>query len=370
MIMNFKDAYNSMTDEIHGNRVLLHSILNGEAEKKKRFNFSFKPVFGTAVAAMLVLTASTLYFRTGINDYSITSEKGIAVSDKANNNNTSAALQKDFPNSGNSEALNEQQTQKDAPRTGKSTAKSAPNTKKTTSEKLDENTSVKKENVTLGEGVIPEISANSHQSLESDNSQALSESLGKTALPSTDMLADSESASVSDVPEFTNADETDNQTVKAIVEPTAPVEQPKSSGGGSASVGGGGSASVGGGGGASMAAWSNNRERTEYVATSDYWSYIGKDISQNAYLPNGYSLNIPAGVEFTYDGDELVSDVLTMTASSDNGDDVVIAVSKECSLGSIYPGAAHSRGDGSNVAVVTSTLSETEVNLIISSIAE
>lgn len=36
--MKFKDAYKSMTDEIHGNKALMHSILNGEKKREKSFS--------------------------------------------------------------------------------------------------------------------------------------------------------------------------------------------------------------------------------------------------------------------------------------------------------------------------------------------
>ena len=40
MIMNFKDSYKSAVDEIHGDKALLHMILNGETKRKKSVFFS------------------------------------------------------------------------------------------------------------------------------------------------------------------------------------------------------------------------------------------------------------------------------------------------------------------------------------------
>jgi len=40
--MNFKDSYKLAVDEIHGDRALLHSILNGEVQKKKFTRFAIK----------------------------------------------------------------------------------------------------------------------------------------------------------------------------------------------------------------------------------------------------------------------------------------------------------------------------------------
>ena len=76
--MNFKDAYKSVNDEIHGDRALLHAILNGEAQKKKAFSFHFRPVYTAALAAMFVVAATSVYFGSGINDHTATEERGIS----------------------------------------------------------------------------------------------------------------------------------------------------------------------------------------------------------------------------------------------------------------------------------------------------
>ena len=78
MIMNFKDAYKSVNDEIHGDRALLHAILNGEAQKKKAFSFHFRPVYTAALAAMFVVAATSVYFGSGINDHTATEERSIS----------------------------------------------------------------------------------------------------------------------------------------------------------------------------------------------------------------------------------------------------------------------------------------------------
>jgi len=70
MIMNFKEAYKNMENDIHGDRAILHSILNGEATKKKKHEFYFKPVFATALAAVFVMCVATIYQNTGIDNYS------------------------------------------------------------------------------------------------------------------------------------------------------------------------------------------------------------------------------------------------------------------------------------------------------------
>lgn len=81
--MNFKDAYKSVNDEIHGDRALLHAILNGEAQKKKAFSFHFRPVYTAALAAMFVITATSVYFGSGINDHTATEERSISHFDTA-----------------------------------------------------------------------------------------------------------------------------------------------------------------------------------------------------------------------------------------------------------------------------------------------
>lgn len=74
--MNFKDAYKSMNDNIHGDRALMHMIMNGEAPKKKKsFFLKFKPVCSVALAAVFALCAVTLYRNTGFEEYSATNDK-------------------------------------------------------------------------------------------------------------------------------------------------------------------------------------------------------------------------------------------------------------------------------------------------------
>ncbi len=92
MIMNFKDAYKNMNDEIHGDRALLHSILNGEAGKKRKFDFNFKPVFATALTAVFVLCIATVYKNTGIEQYSPSNVK--VVTEKENEETVTAKEEK------------------------------------------------------------------------------------------------------------------------------------------------------------------------------------------------------------------------------------------------------------------------------------
>ena len=74
--MNFKDAYKSMNDEIHGDKALMHMIINGEAPKKKKNIFAkFKPVYSVVLAAVFAMCVITLYRNTGFDDYSATGKK-------------------------------------------------------------------------------------------------------------------------------------------------------------------------------------------------------------------------------------------------------------------------------------------------------
>jgi len=64
MIMKFKKAYKEMNDEIHGDRALLHSILNGETKNKQSFflNFSRRRALpALAVCFVLITTAFVSY---------------------------------------------------------------------------------------------------------------------------------------------------------------------------------------------------------------------------------------------------------------------------------------------------------------------
>ena len=83
MIMNFRDAYKSMNDEIHGDKALMHMIINGETPKKKKnFFLKFKPAYSVAIAAVFAVCAITLYHSTGFDDYSATTDKYDSVMTK------------------------------------------------------------------------------------------------------------------------------------------------------------------------------------------------------------------------------------------------------------------------------------------------
>ena len=69
MIMNFKDAYKSMTDEIQPDEELIRRILNGEKKDKKRFVLPVKSVYTAALAAMFIIVAGTVYFKSGIDSH-------------------------------------------------------------------------------------------------------------------------------------------------------------------------------------------------------------------------------------------------------------------------------------------------------------
>ena len=55
--MKFKDAYKEMNDEIHGDRALLHSILNGEPKKQKSFfqKFAYGRTLATALSCVVIV---------------------------------------------------------------------------------------------------------------------------------------------------------------------------------------------------------------------------------------------------------------------------------------------------------------------------
>lgn len=111
MIMNFKEAYKNMENDIHGDRALLHSILNGEATKKKKHEFYFKPVFATALAAVFVICIATIYQHTGIENYSPTGGAGDDI-----NSATSQGLVKDLDDSENISEASVESPVNDAPR--------------------------------------------------------------------------------------------------------------------------------------------------------------------------------------------------------------------------------------------------------------
>ncbi|MBQ4629507.1 MAG: hypothetical protein IJB70_00755 [Clostridia bacterium] len=92
--MNFKDAYKSMNDDIHGDKALMHMIMNGEAPKKKKSLFlKFKPIYSVALAAVFAVCVVTLYRSTGFEEYSATTDKfnDVIVDGEAPSKDTKAA---------------------------------------------------------------------------------------------------------------------------------------------------------------------------------------------------------------------------------------------------------------------------------------
>lgn len=87
MTMNFKDTYKTMNDNIHGDKALMHMIMNGDAPKKEsKFFFKFKPVYSVAIAAVFIICAVTLYHNTGLDKHTATIEYSESLPAQENDN--------------------------------------------------------------------------------------------------------------------------------------------------------------------------------------------------------------------------------------------------------------------------------------------
>ena len=87
MIMNFKDAYKSMTNEIHGDRSILNSILNGEQKKKKGFLTFFSQGRTLVSVAACFLIITTIFISYNKLEHSQDTEQNpanVIMSDEAN----------------------------------------------------------------------------------------------------------------------------------------------------------------------------------------------------------------------------------------------------------------------------------------------
>lgn len=384
--MNFKDSYKSAVDEIHGDRALLHSILNGEVQKKK-FSFNFKPVYSVALAAMFVVTATSLYFKTGIEDHTITKETArISTSDDASKSddittapqneamaeNADLTPASDVPANTESEfaASISAKTAETAPPVK---AKSQPATEKNQPDKdatptaqkdksglydsLPDTASVKPES-SKAETSKAQNEASSHYTEETDKSR-VAEAFDE---PAVDMAV---------APSVANADDFGmrayNDEVMSDAETDAYIPSANGKGGASGGGGGGSSAARASGGGSASSQSSAVLKQT--ISLADYWLYLGANPVYKIALPEGMHLNLPQSVTLTQSNGKTTSDIITVSAVSDDGSkSFSLAISKVSDLGTLWPGATQFANGNIKYAITAKNLNNEEISAIINSL--
>lgn len=313
--MNFKDAYKSMTDEIHGDKALLHSILNGEAQKKKRFSFSFKPVYTVALAAMFAVTVTSLYFKTGIEDHSAVSERGIKTTDTAQ---TNLSADKEDTQGDILASHSEHTTPKD----------------------------------TYSHSATADVSQPDVSQLKTSTTGAALPSDALEASPSSKPEDNADSAPEQSDWQHKNSRaiaQSDYYVAEASIEDTAGIA-PAS-------------------GGASSAVWSDGLTAHHgYMTIDEYWSYLGINAAAVVSLPQDLSLTLPDISQLQLSESD---DALTMTAASPDGNrSAKITVAKTSDLVSRFPDETHVKINGINIAISSHNLTQTEISDIISSLAK
>lgn len=316
--MNFKDAYKSMTDEIHGDRALLHSILNGEVKKKKHFSFSFKPVYTVALAAMFAVTITSLYFKTGIEEHSSVSERGAGVTDTAQTNLSAE----------------KEDTKDDI---------SAPHSEHTTPKD------------TYSHSATADISS-------SDVPQLKTSTTGE-ALPLDAMDDFSQHVSEDNADSAPEQSDWHSKNSRAIAQSDTAVADESIT-----DMAGIAPASGGVGGGSSAAYSGDSIEQSAYMTIDEYWSYLGINVADSVSIPQDLSLTLPDISQLQLSESD---DALTMTAASPDGNrSAKITVAKTSDLVSRFPDETHVKINGINIAISSNNLTQTEISDMLSSLAE
>lgn len=348
--MNFKEAYKSATDEIHGDKALLHAILNGEGESKKRFGFSLRPVYSVAVAASLVITCTALYFKNGFEDHSTTSHDATVYQSQnmspdatASQREPGAVYDSQLPPKEDADTQSEQ-----SPEAKQSTADSAksgsPDANRANAHKPYDDTFSASESTVSGSQPTPasdtdDASKNSAHPGSTDSATAL--------LPADEVQDGWQEAS--NVPaamppqaqQPASDDEAESENAKSVIPRVA-------SGGG----GGGASQSISKSSGGASAASMAPSAQTVSIGIDRYWEHIGLNVGSAARLPADMKLTIPSSVTVTKVNGEITQDALTLTAVSsiDSSRTVAVTVSKNSGSGNLM------------VSVSANNLNEQEIN--------
>lgn len=403
--MNFKDSYKSAVDEIHGDKALLHSILNNETKQKKS-SFVLKPAYSIALAAMMVITATSLYFKTGIEDHIQTTRTTSAQSKTKVTRDITAStsdddtLEGDFSNEENKDTLNAKNAHEKSLSPTDSRSKDESNSASQSVSKTD--TSSKDNAASLDDKQIPDDGSsgdtkadttakkNSDANTESKDdsksepkaeTKSTNESASASApLPSTARISgEKEEALEKEKTELDSAAKEDASdalsTARFFASENVPdydsqsLADSESLASASSDSGydkAGGSAAAGGG-----AASGGAPSAESVMSVSDYWSYLGTNVKSKISLPADMQLGIPSSATVTKSGGKIISDVFVMNAASGDGTrSLTLAVSKVSNLGVLYPSAKHFSCGNIKYAITSNNVNQNEINEIINSLTK
>jgi len=272
MIMNFKEVYKKMTDEIDTNKELLASIIEKSSQKKHGiWNFKKTYVLSFAAGLALVLTLGflgNLYFGISKPDFKA-SDKIIAydVNDKNKAEKTDS-----YEKTG---ALSDEKQNKDT--------------------FLSDKTRVfGNEAATYDEGKVQ-----NSMSYEEYVASPPMNSPGNDEPESYDLFSETDD---SYLPSPKMANEEDSGESAVICDKSESVNEEKM-------------ISSGGGGGGSVA----SSVTDEIISIENYWEYVGFNVLSKISLPYNIELFAPSSAVIKKQGGEIIYDVLNISGSSPDG---------------------------------------------------
>ncbi len=404
--MNFKDSYKSAMDEIHGDKVLLHSILNSETKQKKS-SFVLKPSYSIALAAMMIITATSLYFKTGIEDHIQTAQTTSAQSKTKVTRDITASTSDDdtlegyFSNEENKDTLNAKNSHEKSSSPTDSRSKDESNSasqsvgKTDTSSKdnaasLDDkpvsdavsskdakaDTTDEKNSDANDESKDDSKSGTNVETKSTNKSAAASAPLPSTARTHDEKVEDPLDKSKNEIDSAAKEDVSDIPITARFFEPEnvpdydMQISEDHASSESASSGGSSDKAGVSAADGSRSAVGLALSEES-IMSVSDYWSYLGTNVKIKISLPADMQLSIPSSVTITKSGGKIISDVFVMNAASGDGTgSLTLAVSKVSNLGVLYPYAKHFSCGNIKYAITSNNINQNEINEIINSLTK
>ena len=322
MIMNFKDAYKNMTEEIGTNKELLDSLITKASEKKQNIR-SFKKSYVLAFATMLIMAfgigfAGKFYFGFLIPDEK--KDTGYVAYDVKEKREVNNPLVEDISRNSTDEFQNKDTFWSDETYAG-------------------EIPSVTPEDVVEEDS---ETAKSSRISLFEDSADTNFPGNNETEIYDE---KGNDSDSVFHTPKVIS--EENEKILKDTFSDNSELLKEEK-------------ASSGGGGGSSASPVTNDT-----VSVEKYWEYIGFDVISKISLPYDIELFIPSSAVIKKQGEEILYDTFTVYGNSPDGKHPIsISVSKISHLQTDFSISEK----GVNIGICSDTLTDEEFSNIILSL--
>ncbi len=315
MIMNFKDAYKNMTDEIGTNKELLDS-LTAKASNRKNKVWYFRKSYAVAVAAMLIFAVGAGFMSKTHFDFfhgDIKTDDGYVAYD-----------------------MRKKTVENKASPRGEKTVLTDDDSDNDIVNYPSENTMAAPKNI---DDELPKMSE-----VSETPSFDISDTLEPAEDSGNDADVELDDGSEFSVPEMAMVTESEADCEMATYDSDNSVKEKTSSSGG------------GGGGSASYAV-------SDTVSIEEYWEYIGFDVLSNLNLPYDIKLFSPSTVVIRKQGDEIFYDTLSVYGESpDSLYSLNIFISKK----PLSTTTCSTYVKGAYVGICSDTLSDAELSEILS----